>query len=405
MKEIKRLSILLFVFVVITISIIPTVDVSAKTLAELKEELRVKEEEYNNALAEEDNKENQLLINNETIIQIEKDVSKAEEDMNKLALEIEELTKEIEKKEEELKNIVNFSQKNNGSNTYLNYAFGADNLTDFIYRVSVSEQLAKYNEQLIEDSERLIEENKLKTEELKATQEKLQADKNRLNEEIAKLDADLASIATIKIDVAEEIRLQKDAIETLEEIGCKDHENIETCGNKLPSDTAFLRPMENAYVTSEYGYRCLLGSCGLHAGIDISTSSKTGNIYSAANGLVIATLDRTSCGGNIVFILHEVNGRKYTTEYAHLRTINVEDGQVVTKNTVIGTMGGDSRLEYWDKCSTGAHLHFGISSGHYLKDYTGWNTYLGNTFDPRNIINFPWTGGYVDPFGGRYEKY
>ncbi len=163
--------------------------------------------------------------------------------------------------------------------------------------------------------------------------------------------------------------------------------------------------MENAYVTSEYGYRCLNGVCAFHEAIDMSTVSKTGDIYSAANGIVIGTRVKSSCGGNVVFIIHEVNGKKYTTEYAHLRTIDVTIGQTVTKNTVIGTMGGNKYTETWDNCSEVAHLHFGIAEGHYLKDYYSNDTFIANTFDPREIINFPWTGGSVDPFGDRYEKY
>ncbi len=140
MKEIKKFISLILIFILFTALLLPKVDVSAKTLGELKEELRKVEEEYQNAEQAEQDKENQIDINNETITQIELEVSEAEKDMEQLANEIEALNIKIEKKEKELKNLIKFLGQNENSNTYLTYAFGADDLTEFIYRVSVGEK-------------------------------------------------------------------------------------------------------------------------------------------------------------------------------------------------------------------------------------------------------------------------
>lgn len=219
--------------------------------------------------------------------------------------------------------------------------------------------------------------------------------------------------------------MQKEAIAVLENMGCADDESIDTCGSippvnggssspgtgsnpigQLPAGTSFLRPIIEGYVTSEYGYRLnpATGVYELHEALDVSQSG-TVPIYPTADGVVIGTRYRSNCGGNMIFIIHTVNGQKYTTEYAHLRRIDVSVGQVVTQDTQIGIMGGDRNLEWWDKCSTAQHLHFGIAYGHYLKDYMGWSEFIANTYDPRETVNFPWSGGATDYFKDRTTMY
>ena len=44
-----------------------------------------------------------------------------------------------------------FVQISNGETNYLEYIFGATDFTDFIYRVSVAEQLGEYNDRLIKE--------------------------------------------------------------------------------------------------------------------------------------------------------------------------------------------------------------------------------------------------------------
>jgi murein DD-endopeptidase MepM/ murein hydrolase activator NlpD len=70
----------------------------------------------------------------------------------------------------------------------------------------------------------------------------------------------------------------------------------------------------------------------------------------------------------MLYINVNVGGVKYTTYYYHLLTVNVKVGDVVTQNTVIGTVGGYSTSTThggYDSCTTGAHLHFGVAKGYY----------------------------------------
>ena len=117
-------------------------------------------------------------------------------------------------------------------------------------------------------------------------------------------------------------------------------------------------------------------------------------IYASAAGVVISIVKRSSCGGNQIYLHHNINGKTYTTVYMHLREVMVEIGDVVTKDTQIATMGGNAKKEYWDKCSTGAHLHFMVANGLYLKDYSSYSTLVSKTVNPRTMVNFPSGGNY-----------
>ena len=52
-------------------------------------------------------------------------------------------------------------------------------------------------------------------------------------------------------------------------------------------------------------------------------------------------------------------------------SVNVKTGDIVTQNTVIGTVGGGSTSTSrggYDSCTTGAHLHFGVAEGWYSNE-------------------------------------
>ena len=127
---------------------------------------------------------------------------------------------------------------------------------------------------------------------------------------------------------------------------------------------------------------------GTHYGVDIVGKNYTlANILAHSDGVVVKV--RGNCNktyssneaaikdwgdgfGNFVMIKH-IDG--YYTQYEHLayNSVKVKVGDKVTTNTVIGLIGGGSTAKAnggYDRCTTGTHLHFGISKGYYLKDYT-----------------------------------
>ncbi len=397
----------------------------AETLGDLKAKLAKAEEEYKNASAEAEKTQDQIDTNNQTVENLKKEVSQLQEDIKKLQNDIDELNKKAENLDGEVKKVISFVQISSGDNAYLEYAFGAQDFTDFIYRMAVSEQVSGYNEDLIDEYDKTVADTKKKQTEMDTKKTNLKEKQATLEEETKKLGEHLTEVTDIKMSAKDEIEMQKEAIKVLENMGCSDNEDTKTCGRippvnggssspgtgssgigTLPPGTSFLRPIIEGYVTSEYGYRLnpATGVYELHEALDVSRKG-TVPIYPAADGVVIGTRYRSNCGGNMIFIIHTVNGKKYTTEYAHLRRIDVSVGQVVTQNTQIGIMGGDRNSEWWDSCSTAQHLHFGIAHGHYLKDYMSWNTFIANTYDPRQTVNFPWSGGATDYFKDRTTMY
>lgn len=406
-------------FLIIFILLIPTflmpTHVQAQTLGDLKKELK----ELQAQKAEQD-KDKQLTqseidrINQELVnISIKKD--EIDNERHELSKEIENLTKEIEQKDKEIKDVINFVQISNGESAYLEYAFGAQDFTDFIYRMAVSEQLTKHNESLIDKYNQLIEENENKKIELNQKEEELKNAEKEGSNKMLSLGEHLKEISTIKLTVDEQIAAKQKLINFYQnEMGCKDNEDISTCGyKKLPPDTAFYRPVNQAYITSVRGSRSyyLNGKYvqDFHYGMDMAYSGNV-PIYSTAAGVVYQIYPDTSCGGTQIYIHHFVNGKKYTSMYGHLKNATVKVGQTVTSNTIIGYMGGNPKETWWDKCSTGQHLHFGIANGlakePSSKGYAAgeFNLYIFDaySFDPKKVVNFP--SGY-SYFKDRITKY
>lgn len=401
----KRLSKIFYPFLcVILLSVSALsfpVQVKGETLGDLKDKLEKKEQEYKNNTAEKELTDKEITTVKEEIGSISNQIEENRNTITKLGEEIIKLNEEIAKKEQEIKDIVKFYQISSGTSTYLEYIFGATDFTDLIYRVAVSEQLVDYNDKLIDDYNNSVEESKKKQKELEEQEIELQKKQTELESKLTSLGKKLSEFVEIGMDIEEEIKAQKEAIKIYEEqYNCKDDEEISACTTKqLPADTSFWRPLKVGVRTDEYGYRTykLNGKwiSDFHTGIDISVYDN-GNVpvYASAAGVVIYIVSKSSCGGNQIYLHHNINGKTYTTVYMHLRSVNVEVGDVVTKDTQIGVMGGSPSKEYWDKCSTGAHLHFMVANGLYLKDYNSYSTLVSKTMNPRSIVNFPSGGQY-----------
>ena len=92
-----------------------------------------------------------------------------------------------------------------------------------------------------------------------------------------------------------------------------------------------------------------------HAALDI-TSPRGSNelIFPVANGK-ISGIYRDNAGALVVTVLHNVNGKKYTSQYAHLSSYanGLYVGKPVTINDCLGRMGSTGY-------STGIHLHLAV---------------------------------------------
>ena len=148
--------------IIIPSLIIPSEVVNAKTLGDLKNELSKLEEKYAANQAQKELTEKEIETVNNTISSIDKQIEQINIDVKKLSDEIVSLNQEIDKKEQEVKDIIAFLQVSNGESAYLEYAFGAKDFTDFIYRMAISEQLTSYNDKLVDEYNQMIKDNEQK---------------------------------------------------------------------------------------------------------------------------------------------------------------------------------------------------------------------------------------------------
>ena len=92
-----------------------------------------------------------------------------------------------------------------------------------------------------------------------------------------------------------------------------------------------------------------------HAAIDITSPRGSSElIFPVANG-VISGIYKDYAGALIVTVLHDIDGKKYTSQYVHLSSYadGLYVGKPVTVNDCLGTMGTTG-------ISTGVHLHIAV---------------------------------------------
>ena len=403
---IKIVNLLLIFTFSMTIFLSPVEKVKAKTLRDIKNAVEEAERNLANnrnkqTETEQEMKNVKITVYN-TLVEVD-GILKKIETLNK---EIEAYDKEITAKKEEIKRLMNFVQKTKGNNAYLEYIFGAENFSDLIYRIAVAEQLSKYNDSLVDKYNKMIDDNNKAKDDLEKRQQELINKRADLEKQYSKLSAGLREIEDAEPTLEEEVKLQKQTYQFYVDLGCKLDDDLDVCGQKLlPPSTALYRPLDTAYISYGWGNRCywLRGQkvCDFHKGMDLSQSGSAVPVYSAGSGRVVGVVkspNHWSCGGQVVFISHNIKGKYYTSIYMHLRKILVEKGQLVDKNTVIGYMGGNPSIETYDRCTNGQHLHFGLSEGM----FTTWAKAKASQFNPATMVNFPKVG---TRFKDRITKY
>lgn len=374
-----------------------TIKVYAKTVRDVKNEL-------NQLEADAKENDNKIKYTEAQISQARKDITQINIDMDSIAneiiaknKEIEQLGVEISDKDKETKQLMEFIQISNGYSFYLEYVMGAETMTDFVYRLSITEQLSEYNSRLIVEMNSMIKTNEARKVELSNKTIEL----NKKQDDLA-VNLKILSNQKIKLDefdrsLADEIAIARENIQDYTNQGCKDNDDISVCVD-IPSDIGFTRPFITGYVTSDFSLSRVNPVTGVsepHAAIDVSSSNKSTKVYAVANGKVFATF-YDYYGGNTVVIHHKIKSgstyKYYTSTYGHLANFNVSKGDVVYRNDYIGIMGNTG------KYTTGAHTHLAISTGRRYIDYVQYKDYVAHSFNPRIVINFP---SYRESWSGR----
>lgn len=335
-------------------------------------------------------------------------------EIEKLHASITELERKIEERDELLKERIRAVQVNGGSVSYLDVLLGANSFIDFIDRFSAVNTLMEADRNILKEQandkkqlevEKASLEKKLNEQEetknklvnLKASLDKQKASKgvliDQLEAEQAKLEShkeemeteyeeieDLSKEVQDKI-VAEQKRLAEIARKAAEEKKRKEAEERKRQQAASGSSAAipevspgsWTKPA-NGRLTSGYGARVhpIYGTEKVHYGIDYANSVGT-PIASAADG-VVSYAAPLSTYGNVIMVTHSIDGQIFTSLYAHLSSIKVSVGQVVSKGQLIGAMGATGNV-------TGPHLHFEIHLGY-------WEGMSKNSVNPLRYVSF-----------------
>lgn len=384
----------MFILVLLLVCLVP-LNANAKTIADLQNELQALKDEQKAANDKSSEVQAQIDANNAKMRQITADINNANQEQESLEKDIKSLEEKIAVKNDQIKQLLSFYQLSDNENFYLKYLFGADSFTDFIYRFSVIEQLSAKGDELIDQMNSLIKENNEKIKKLEEKKVQL----NKLNDEAK---AVVAKLGAQKSKYIEEAESYDDQISELTKkiayykTKCGINDDLSVCMGQVPIEfSGFSKPLKSGCVTDEFGmrYHPTLNYWKLHSGIDLGGNSEGTPIYAPAAGKVVKKTIRSSCGGNMLYINHIVNGKYYTTQYMHMLRFNVDVGDTVERGDIIGYVGGGRSTASYDSCSTGAHLHFTVATGHYYgtgsNSYSSYSKYVDNLINPRQVLTFP----------------
>lgn len=123
----------------------------------------------------------------------------------------------------------------------------------------------------------------------------------------------------------------------------QDLERLQQVPTQLPVAGEFV-------LTSTYGFRIdpFTRLPSLHEGIDFVAPVGTPVLATAAGQVIRA--EYAGAYGNLVELAHK---QGFVTRYAHLKNIDVQPGEQVAAQAVLGTLGNTGR-------STGPHLHYEV---------------------------------------------
>lgn len=364
------------------------------TLATLRQNLKSLQNKKAEQKKEQQKTQAEIDANKNKIANTYNEMDNAQKQITLLTEEIAKTNEDVEKLKLENENLMVLYQKLESENIYLSYITGASTMTELIMRMDAINQVTEYNEQKMNKLELLINSNNKMSKELEKYQVELDKKIVEYNSLIDSFEADLDDLVEGVESIDSEIQGVKELIDYYEKVGCKEDEDLISCVN-IANNSGWIKPLTKGKITSPFGWRIhpTKGVWKFHNGIDIGGNGEGTKIYSTAAGIVGKITRKSSCGGNMVYVWVYVKGVPYTIVFMHLLEIKVSVGDAVTTDTVIGTVGGGKGTKSYDKCSTGAHLHYGVSkNNHYLKSKSEtYSKFTANMIDPPG---FPSNGSW-----------
>lgn len=316
------------------------------------------------------------------ISEFEKKITLKENEIKSSEAEIKKLENEMKELKEVVAERMRVSQRLSRANTILQVLSESDSLVDFIRRLRVvnhfSESDAEYMDKLslmVTRQQALLASLKVQKQELASSKADLEQERTRLTayqekleEQKTELAKQMQELESERLSAAEIIAIAEEQKEILSKTPPPVVPGGGSSSGGVISSSGFMIPLATGYVSCEF--MCYPD----HTGIDLANYGDTSTpVYAAQAGTVIRA-GWHSAYGNHVMITHNIDGRIFTTVYAHMHSAPyVSVGQQVSRGAQLGTMGNTGN-------SFGAHLHFEIYEGYYNYPYAS---------NPRNYINFP----------------
>lgn len=360
----------------------------------VNEEINKKLEKVTDIETEQEKLRNEIRDLDKSVEELNQKIREKEDEISIYDEEIEVLMEEKDKILDRMNNRYELMGKrlqalqiNGGNVSYIEVLLGSKSFEDFIGRVSAVTTIISADKDILEshksdkeELEKTEKKIKKKTDILKSAKKELEDLKEQLEQQIEEKQKVIERLVSEKELLESDIyQLEEEkelliAQERAIKMELRRYENRRVLNLPEVTDGNFMKPSEGV-VTSEFGMRIhpIFGVKKGHSGIDIAKAGSSVPVVAAADGTVIRSYYSSSYG-NAVFISHNIDGKVFTTVYAHLQNRAVKEGETIKKGEFLGFMGNTGN-------STGQHLHFEIHVG-------PWKPGQPNAVNPRNYVDF-----------------
>ena len=242
-----------------------------------------------------------------------------------------------------------------GTISYWSVLFKATSISDLLNRLEFVNEVAEYDRNLIEAIRQTRENIKTEKTAMEEQEQLLAKQQDELQQQVDEAAALIAEYAATQKGYEELAAAEE---KEAKEIESQIKKLLET-SDVTPSPGGFIWPVSTSkIITSPMGGRVSPGGIGStnHRGVDIGGVGTTSAAMATKAGKVILakTVVYGSYGGsgygNYVVVDH---GGGYTTLYAHLTSVSVSVGQMVSQGDTVGITGSTGN-------STGPHLHYEV---------------------------------------------
>lgn len=247
-----------------------------------------------------------------------------------------------------------------GQLSYLEVIVGSKSFSDFANRLELLRRIIHSDYDLIleiQNQKAQIEQKKAQLDQEKARLDALAEEAQKEQDTIAQKKAEQQKVLDqAKGHKAAAEQMEQDLIERSNQVQALIQERMRQRENSSSGDDSYTQGSGvmswpcNGVITSPYGYRVhpIFGTTIYHSGMDIGVDYGT-PIHAADSGTVIYS-GWISGYGNAVIIDH---GNGVQTLYGHNQSLNVSEGESVSKGSVIAYAGSTGN-------STGPHCHFEV---------------------------------------------